>query len=97
MRLQHRQLHRIAGLLDLVSDERWPELFHQRRPVDVEGDRELLQGLAFDHLARNMHAAVRRAHDEGAAHPEIDLDRMAGEIFPGKFRARQRLPHLLRR
>src|ERR1700680_2809485 len=49
MRLDHCQPHRVAGLLDLVSDEGRPELLEQPWPVDVEGDGEPLQWLAFDH------------------------------------------------
>ena len=83
MRLQHRQLDRVARLLDLVGHERRPELFHQRRPVHVPGDGQLLRRIAFDHLAADMHRAVGRAGDEGAADFQVGLDRKAGKILAG--------------
>src|SRR4029079_9693939 len=95
--LQHRQLDGVTGLLDLVSDERWTELFHQRRPVDVPGDGEPLQWIALDHLTADMLGAVGRAGDEGAADLQVGLDGKAGKIFPTKLGRRQRLPHLLGR
>ena len=40
VRLQHRQLHVLAGRFNLVGDECRSELLHQFRPVDVPGDGE---------------------------------------------------------
>ena len=97
VRLDQRQLHHITHRLDLVGDERGPKLFHQRRPVDVERERELPRRLAFDHFARDVRRPIRRVHDVRAADPQIDLDRIAEEIFPAELRRRQRLPHLLGR
>ena len=51
VRLDQRQLHHVPHGLDLVGHQRRAEFFDQRRPVDVEGDGKLPQGIAFDHLA----------------------------------------------
>src|SRR5215207_430829 len=97
MRLQHRQLDHVAGLLDFVGDERRPELFHQLRPVHVPGNRELVRRIAFDHLAADMLRAIRRAGDEGAADFQVGLDRKAGKILPAELGRGQRRPYLFRR
>src|SRR6267154_3017302 len=44
-----------------------------------------------------MQRAVRRAHDVGAADPEVDLDRVAEKILSAELGRGQCLPHLLRR
>ena len=87
----------VAGGLDLVGHERLPELFDQRRPVDVEGEGEFVRRIAFDHLAADVQRTIGLAHDERAADPQIDLDGKAGEILPAELRRRQCLPYLLRR
>src|SRR5258708_3183596 len=93
----HGEPDDIAGALALVSHERRTELFDQRRPVDVEGDGELAWRVAFDHLAIDVQRTVRRVHDVRTANLQIDLNRIAEEIFPGELRRCQRLPDLLRR
>jgi hypothetical protein len=87
----------MVSLLDLVGNEGGPEFFYQRRPVDVPGDGEAFRRIAFEHLAADMHGAVGRAGDEGAADLQVGLDRKAGKILPAEFRRRQRPPHLLGR
>src|SRR5262249_12861773 len=96
MRLGQGQADGLAGRLDLVGDERRPELFDQRRPVDVERHRQLPRRLAFDHFARDVQRSVGGAHDERAADLQVDLDRVAEKIFPAELGAGQRLPDLLR-
>src|SRR3984893_11789693 len=69
VRLGHGEPDGVAGRLDFVGDERRPELFDQRRPVDVEGDGEFARGNAFDHLAADVERATRGPRDILTAHP----------------------------
>src|SRR6266581_5472171 len=97
VRLDERKLHSISRLLDLIGHERDAELLHQRGPVDVPGDGELLRRIAFDHFAADVNRTVRRAGDERTANLQLGLHREAGKILPGELRGRQRLPDFLRR